>query len=315
MNSHDDIMFSVIMPVFNKGEHVRLAIDSILNQKNDNYEIILIDDCSKDGSAEIIDSYKDKKVRVLKRHEPGPGGYAARNLGAFKARYPWLAFLDADDFWYDHHLQQAARLIKEYPHIESFNFSREKIEKGKKQIFIHESEGEVTSKEAISKYSRKDIFHTNSIIISKRLFNMAGGFPAGKCKRGGDSDLWLRMLLHCDSIVISKEITSCYIIDNSGVIYGGNNSKVDKVHPVYNTVSSYLKENPSSDMAADLRHLANRKNISLALARKRSCLFSLTQLNVIFISCLETADWLRIIQLISPLSIVRLISSVRKRAL
>ncbi|WP_386776263.1 glycosyltransferase family A protein [Litchfieldella rifensis] len=305
-------MFSVIIPVFNKEKHVKSAIESVLNQENDNYEMILIDDCSTDESAKIIDSYKNNKIRTFKRHEPGLGGYAARNLGVSKARYPWIAFLDADDFWYKNHLHHAEKLIMKYPHIESFNFSREKIERGKKTRFVHLKEGVISSEDAIAQYSRKDVFHTNSVVISKSLFERTGGFPAGKCCRGGDGDLWLRMLLSCKSIVVSQEITSCYVIDNSGVIYG--KGKVGERHPIYNTVIGYLKKNPASSMAEDLKRLANRKNISWALARKRSHEFSLRQLRIIFISCLGINDWLKIVQLLSPLPIIRLMLFFRKKA-
>lgn len=296
-------MFSVIIPVHNKREHVVAAIESVLAQTYDNFELILIDDCSSDGSAELIKDYESSRVSIYSRSTPGPGGYAARNLGVEKARYQWVTFLDADDVWYPNHLETAHNLIKKYQNVGFFSLSREKIFKGKKSGYFHAVEEKLSSHTALKRFSHKDIFHTNAVVINRDLYLAAGGFPAGKCKRGGDSDLWLRLLLECESLVVSPVVTSCYALDNSGVIYG--KAAVEKVHPVRNTVISHMRRNPKANNAADLKRLSNRKTLSWLVARKRSGVFSLGELRTIYFDSLDPGSIKHLIKLLSPFSIAR----------
>ncbi|MBD3896211.1 glycosyltransferase family 2 protein [Halomonas sp. ML-15] len=293
-------MFSVIIPVHNKKEHVVAAIESVLAQTYDDFELILIDDCSSDGSAELIRAYESPKVSILSRDTPGPGGYAARNLGVERASYQWITFLDADDVWYPNHLQTARDLIQKYQDVGFFSLSREKIFKGEKGGYFHAAEEQISCHSALKRFSRKDIFHTNAVVINRDLYLAAGGFPAGKCKRGGDSDLWLRLLLECDSLVVSPIVTSCYALDNSGVIYG--KAKVETVHPVQNTVMSHMRRNPNANNAADLKRLSNRKSLSWLVARKRSGDFSLGELGVIYFESLDSVSIKQLIKLLIPFS-------------
>ena len=91
------MFFSVIIPVGNKAPHLDRSINSVLNQSFKDFELILIDDATTDGSAAKLAGFTDYRIRLLKRSQPGPGGYAARNLGIKESRTNWIAFLDADD--------------------------------------------------------------------------------------------------------------------------------------------------------------------------------------------------------------------------
>lgn len=91
-------MVSIIVPVYNAEEHLRRCVDSILVQTFSDFELLLIDDGSKDGSAAICDEYtiKDSRVRVF--HKENGGVSSARNLGLDNAQGEWIAFVDSDDF-------------------------------------------------------------------------------------------------------------------------------------------------------------------------------------------------------------------------
>jgi succinoglycan biosynthesis protein ExoO len=103
--------FAVIVPVHNKERHAARSIDSILAQTLSPDEIIVIDDASTDGSIAAVRSVDQGRVTYLRRKEPGPGGYAARNLGIEAASAEWIAFLDADDSWAPDHLATIAAAI------------------------------------------------------------------------------------------------------------------------------------------------------------------------------------------------------------
>ncbi|MEA2120516.1 glycosyltransferase family A protein [Halovibrio sp. HP20-50] len=306
-------MFTVIIPVHNKKEHVVAAIESVLAQTNDKFELILIDDCSIDGSSELILPYESDKIKIYKRDSPGPGGYAARNLGVEKAKYQWITFLDADDVWYSNHLETSEQLISKYEEVRFFSLSRNKVFKGKKSGFDHSKEEQIDRDVALVRFASKDIFHTNAVVIDKDLFIETGGFPAGQCKRGGDSDLWLRLLLSCSSIVVSPVITSCYALDNSGVIYG--KSKVEKQHPVQKTVMRFIEKNPDKEINTSLKRLSNRKNFSWLAARKRSGDLTFSDLNIIYFSCLDKSGFKQLLKFMVPLPVSNFSATFKKRSL
>ena len=96
-------MVSVIIPLYNKRSYVRRAIKSVREQKFPNWELIIIDDGSTEGSASEIPT-DDGRIRVLEQENAGPA--AARNRGIRNARGEFVAFLDADDYYYPQKLEE-----------------------------------------------------------------------------------------------------------------------------------------------------------------------------------------------------------------
>lgn len=89
---------SVIVPVYNSSQFLPRCIDSILRQSFTDFELLLIDDGSTDGSGEICDAYgnRDKRVRVF--HKANGGVSSARNMGLDNAKGEWITFIDSDDW-------------------------------------------------------------------------------------------------------------------------------------------------------------------------------------------------------------------------
>lgn len=91
---------SVIMPAYNAERYIREAIESVLAQTYENFELIVVNDCSNDGTADIIAEYSrsDSRIRVFSQKK-NYGCAAARNLAIEKSRGRYLAFIDSDDIW------------------------------------------------------------------------------------------------------------------------------------------------------------------------------------------------------------------------
>lgn len=97
MNDDSSVRISVIVPVYNAIDYIDNCIKSILNQEEKNFEILLIDDGSTDGSGEKCDSWSTKNARIRVFHKKNGGVSSARNTGLDNARGKWVAFIDADD--------------------------------------------------------------------------------------------------------------------------------------------------------------------------------------------------------------------------
>lgn len=91
-------MISIIVPVYNAEKFIRETIQSVLDQTYTDFELLLVDDCSRDGSVAAIESFKDERI-VLLHQEHNAGAYAARNRGLKEAKGRYIAFLDSDDCW------------------------------------------------------------------------------------------------------------------------------------------------------------------------------------------------------------------------
>lgn len=110
------IYVSIIMPAYNAAKFIPAAIESVLSQTYDNFELIIIDDCSKDETFDIATSYLEKDARiVLLQNSKNSGVSVTRNYGISKACGEWIAFLDSDDMWRSDKLEKQITLIKEHP--------------------------------------------------------------------------------------------------------------------------------------------------------------------------------------------------------
>ena len=89
---------SIIVPVYNAERYLRRCVDSILCQDFSGFELILVDDGSKDKSGEICDEYAAKDARVRTLHEQWGGVSSARNIGLDYANGEWVTFVDSDDY-------------------------------------------------------------------------------------------------------------------------------------------------------------------------------------------------------------------------
>lgn len=91
-------LISIIVPVYNSKTHLKQCIQSILSQTYENWELLLIDDGSSDGSNIICDDYARKDNRIIALHKPNGGVSSARNIGIEKATGDFITFIDSDDF-------------------------------------------------------------------------------------------------------------------------------------------------------------------------------------------------------------------------
>ena len=95
---NDGVLVSVVMPVYNDSRFICETISSVLNQTHSNFELLIIEDCSKDNSLEIIKEFMDKRIKLFV-NETNKGAAYSRNKGIKEATGEFIAFLDGDDLW------------------------------------------------------------------------------------------------------------------------------------------------------------------------------------------------------------------------
>ena len=192
--------FSVVMPLYNKAAHVRAAIESVFSQSIPPREIVVIDNRSTDGGRELVAAMRDERIKLLDLPTPGPGGYAGRNVGIRAAGSDWIAFLDADDLWRPDHLAVLAEAISADPdacaaatrfdHVFEDRLQPQRIAPQLEQARTLDLADFLAAWLAV----RECPMWTGAIAIRRDALFDAGLFPEGRAVRGGDKDLWLRVL-------------------------------------------------------------------------------------------------------------------------
>jgi len=131
-------LVSVLIPTYNREKLLPRAIDSVINQTYKNWELIIVDDRSTDNTKKLVEQYinGDKRIKyVVNKHKKGPAG--ARNQGLELAKGKYIAFLDSDDEWLRHHLEDCICLFNKFPEL-SVVFGKERfVYKGKDVDFMN----------------------------------------------------------------------------------------------------------------------------------------------------------------------------------
>lgn len=129
-------MFSVIIPCHNSQEYIAVAIESVRSQTYQNWELLVVDDCSIDDTPMIVDTFvkKDRRIKYLKTDKPSGSPAVPRNMGVQQAKGQYIAFLDSDDAWMPSKLEQQLRMFREYEDMAICFSNYEKMtEKGERR--------------------------------------------------------------------------------------------------------------------------------------------------------------------------------------
>lgn len=102
---------SIIIPTYNRSTFLKRAIESVFNQTYQDFELIVVDDHSKDDTKQIVESLKDNRLLYI-RNESNLGGSVSRNIGIKNSNCSLVAFLDDDDEWHPRKLEKQIRIIK-----------------------------------------------------------------------------------------------------------------------------------------------------------------------------------------------------------
>ncbi len=127
-----DPFFSVIIPVYNRAESLRTAIESVRAQSCQDFEILVVDDGSSDDPRNVVDSFHDPRIRFIS--QPNGGGGKARNTAIDQARGRFIAPLDSDDVYLPHHLAGMRSLLEHSSNL--IAYARVRVDRGEGRVFL-----------------------------------------------------------------------------------------------------------------------------------------------------------------------------------
>lgn len=191
-------LISVIIPVYNAEKYLRQCIDSVLSQTYINYEIILVDDGSKDNSLAICNQYKDSNENIKVFHKENGGASSARNVGIKEANGKYIYFLDSDDYIENNTLQKLVMcLIENSADLVFFEgrvVSENGICKGNYEYRNHYSSDKAHL--VMKKMLRNKEFHVGTpfFFISKKIFD--------------DNNLWFKEGVMYEDMLMSYQLFS-----------------------------------------------------------------------------------------------------------
>ncbi|WP_254522233.1 glycosyltransferase family 2 protein [Natrinema caseinilyticum] len=197
---------SVVLPTYNRADIIDRAIESVLSQSYEDFELLIIDDCSTDRTVDVVKKYTDPRITLI-RHDENKGGGAARNTGIQNAAGDYIAFIDSDDSWAPDKLEKQ---------INRFENLAQDI--GVVYTGIYVVEGDRKTPEKYSMISG-DIFEkqlikdhippTSAIMARTACFSEVGLFDVHLPARQ-DYDMWLRIAEEFNFEYVKERLVTIY---------------------------------------------------------------------------------------------------------
>ncbi len=181
-------LFSVVIPTYNRKKYVKRAVKSVLKQTCQDYEIIVVDDGSKDGTRKMIESMSPR-VRYIYQRNQGPS--QARNTGILHARGKYISFLDSDDRYLPRKLEKNKNFLIKNPKcmfLYSWYYDKRKRHKKKQKPKSCKKLNEFRYRI----YRREFTIRTSTVVVHRDCFKKTGLFNP-KYQYAQDWDMWLRL--------------------------------------------------------------------------------------------------------------------------
>jgi glycosyltransferase involved in cell wall biosynthesis len=205
--------FSVVIPLYNKRPYIRRAVDSVLAQTFEDFELIVVDDGSTDGSHEALSHVTDPRFRLLRQENRGVG--PARNAGMAAAEGAWFAFLDGDDMWLPDHLLELRRIIDQEPAARMISCRSREVVEHRLGSLVQPTGSSTIRRIDYFREAARDIgfMNSSSTALGREVFGAIGGFA--NHRSGEDLEYWARIALRCP-VAVSNRLTVLYFRDTGG---------------------------------------------------------------------------------------------------
>ncbi|MHB8064142.1 MAG: glycosyltransferase [Ruminiclostridium sp.] len=226
----NELLVSVIIPTYNRADKIHNAINSVISQTYTEWEIIVVDDGSKDNTGEIIEQYINQKVNIKYiKLDHNQGASNARNVGMENSHGEYIAFLDSDDIWKEDHLRMNINAMNKYGVKVSYSFWLERTLDGKDEVvfeggkslrtkfdkavedsYIKIVDNETALLKAPQYIEYACIYkvycnHINTLVMNREVYEKIGKFDLSLAT-SEDDDFSFRILLNYDVVVVMKNL-------------------------------------------------------------------------------------------------------------
>lgn len=201
MDNPNQILFSIIIPTYNRASTLPRAINSVLTQSYGNFELIIVDDGSTDSTETVVRHIKDARIWYFKKENEERN--IARNSGISHSQGDYVCFLDSDDYLLSHHFQTAIDAIQRFNHPEVFHLGYQSVNE----------EGNVLRKtdylpaDVSSTLIKENVLSCNAIFLRHDIALSYQFIPSREVVISEDWYVWLRLAsrfpVHIDNTVTS----------------------------------------------------------------------------------------------------------------
>ena len=218
MTKNNNPLFSVVIPSYNREEIIKKAIDSVLGQSFQDFEIIVIDNGSTDCTQQVVESYASSKIKYV--FQKGSGSPASpRNTGIKESSAAWVCFLDSDDYWLPNKLEMLNQAITVNKKADVFYHYEIMLDQntGKKTVLSHERGLNDMYQDMLENGNQLSTSATTirkSFLMDHQLsFNESHDFDIVE-----DYDLWLRIANKKAEFFLIKEVLGVYVVNGQNLI-------------------------------------------------------------------------------------------------
>ncbi|MBL08957.1 MAG: hypothetical protein CL402_00305 [Acidiferrobacteraceae bacterium] len=196
-------LISVVTSVYNGEAYLKECVDSVLNQTFQDFEYIILNNGSTDGTAEILSQYTEPRLQIV--HQENQGLSRSLNKGIHMASSELIARLDADDFSNPYRLEKQINFMNQHPEIVLCG-SQFKVLLGMDYIDnpTHGLEDDESIRKSMSCFNP---FAHSTVVFRKAAFIKSGGYRE-KFKFGQDYDLWSRILDFGEAYILRNELST-----------------------------------------------------------------------------------------------------------
>ncbi len=252
------MMFSVVIPLYNKAPYIAKAIQSVLAQTFNDYELIIVDDGSKDNSADVAAHAIEGHANCRLIRQENEGVSMARNNGVAASHGDFLCFLDADDWWDSHFLDELSKLIIEYPEAGIYGTNYTIVNETKHKTRVSPigvepgfEKGYINYCQVYAKTMAMPLW-TGAVCIPRNVFDEMNGFLKG-VKLGEDFLLWIHVALKYKVAFLNKSLSN-YNQDVDAANRGVGRLYKPEEHMLWNLTDL----EPLERIDEDYKHLIDR---------------------------------------------------------
>lgn len=257
LNNSDGIerlsgLVSIIMPSYNTAPYIKETIQSVLNQTYEDWELLIVDDCSTDNTDEVLDEIHDPRIRIFK-NECNSGAAVSRNRALREAKGQWIAYLDSDDLWMPEKLEKQIEFMESHGYTFSYT-NYEEIDADGKRTGVR-----VTGPKRITKTGMFNYCWPGCLTV---MFDASkiGLIQIKDIKKNNDYAMWLKICRKAD----------CYLLDECLGQYRKGRTGSISTHSIMTLIGWHYKLFHEAENIGVIQSLVNTgKNMVFGLYKKR----------------------------------------------